>query len=170
MTFPLSEGQIPIYYNHFNTGRPATSDSDRFYRSAYIDLSIYPKYSFGYGLSYSKFDYSDLKVSATSLKGYQTLKASVHITNRGSYDGEEVVQLYIRDMVGSVVRPVKELKGFKKVMIKKSESIIVTFEITPESLKFYNDSLIYDWESGEFEIMIGPNAQDLLSSKINWEK
>ncbi len=170
MTFPLSEGQIPIYYNHFNTGRPATSDSDRFYRSAYIDLSIYPKYSFGYGLSYTKFQYSDLRVSATSLKGHQTLIASARITNRGNYDGEEVVQLYIRDMVGSVVRPVKELKGFKKVMIKKGESITVTFEITPESLKFYNDSLIYDWESGEFEIMIGPNAQDLLSSKINWEK
>jgi beta-glucosidase len=170
MTFPFSEGQIPIYYNHFNTGRPATSDSDRFYRSAYIDLSIYPKFSFGYGLSYTKFEYNDLKVSATSLKGRQTLIASARITNRGNYDGEEVVQLYIRDMVGSVVRPVKELKGFKKVMIKKGESITVTFEITPESLKFYNDSLIYDWESGEFEIMIGPNSSELLSKKINWEK
>lgn len=170
MSFPLSVGQIPIYYNHYNTGRPAMNDSDRFYRSAYIDLSLYPKYPFGYGLSYTKFDYSNLTLSATTLKGNQTLKANVTVTNSGNYDGEEVVQLYIRDLVGSVVRPVKELKGFQKVFLKKGASQTITFSITPENLKFYNDNLKYDWESGEFEIMVGTNSRDVISKTITWNK
>ena len=170
MSFPLTEGQIPIYYNYYNTGRPATSDSDRFYRSAYIDLSIYPKYSFGYGLSYSKFDYGDIKLSSRSLKGDQKLTASVSVTNTGKYDGTEVVQLYIRDMVGSVVRPVKELKGFQKIKLKAGETKTVSFTITTQDLKFYNDSLKYDWEAGDFEIMIGGNSRDVKSGKVNWSK
>jgi beta-glucosidase len=170
MSFPLTEGQIPIYYNYYNTGRPATSDSDRFYRSAYIDLSIYPKYSFGYGLSYSKFDYSDIKLSSRSLKGDQKLTASVTITNTGKYDGTEVVQLYIRDMVGSVVRPVKELKGFQKIELKAGETKTVSFIITTQDLRFYNDNLKYDWEAGDFEIMIGGNSKDVKTGKMNWSK
>lgn len=170
MSFPLSEGQIPIYYNHYNTGRPAMNDSDRFYRSAYIDLSLYPKYPFGYGLSYTHFAYSHFNLNATTLKGNQILKASITISNTGNYDGEEVVQLYIRDLVGSVVRPVKELKGFKKIFVKKGESQTISFDINPESLKFYDDNLKFDWEGGDFEIMIGPNSKDVITQKITWNK
>jgi beta-glucosidase len=170
MSFPGTEGQIPIYYNYYNTGRPATSDSDRFYRSAYIDFSIYPKFAFGYGLSYANFNYSNITLSNKSLKGNQKLTASVVVTNTGKYDGTEVVQLYIRDMVGSVVRPVKELKGFQKIILKAGESKTVSFTITTEDLKFYNNDLKYDWESGEFEIMIGTSSKDVKTAKLTWNK
>lgn len=161
VTFPLSEGQIPIYYNHYNTGRPAMNDSDRFYRSAYIDLSLYPKFPFGYGLSYSGFSYSDVKLSAPSFKTGQTLTASIVVTNTGDFDGEETVQLYIRDIVGSVVRPVKELKGFQKVFLKKGESKEVRFVISTEMLKFYNKDLKYIAEPGSFRLFIGGNSRDV---------
>lgn len=170
ITFPRSVGQIPIYYNHYNTGRPALNDSDRLSRSAYIDVSIDPKFPFGYGLSYTNFQYTNFQLSDTILKGNQTLNASITIANTGSYDGEEIVQLYIRDLVGSVVRPIKELKDFRKIFLKKGESKQVIFNITPDKLKFYDDKLNYDWESGEFEIMIGSNSKDLMSQKINWSK
>ena len=170
MSFPGTEGQIPIYYNYYNTGRPATSDSDRFYRSAYIDFSIYPKFAFGYGLSYTSFNYSNINLSSTSLKSDQKLTASAVVTNTGKYDGTEVVQLYIRDMVGSVVRPVKELKGFQKIILKAGESKTVSFTITIEDLKFYNNDLKYDWESGEFEIMIGTSSKDVKTAKLTWNK
>lgn len=175
MTFPRSLGQIPIYYNAKNTGRPLAQDKvdkcqfDRF-RSNYMDECNTPLYPFGYGLSYTKFNYSDVTVSNVNPKGNQTIQASVTVTNSGNYDGAEVVQLYIRDMVGSITRPVKELKGFQKVMLKKGESKKVTFDITQESLKFYNGDLKYDWESGEFDIMIGTNSEDVKHSKINWTK
>ncbi|WP_332452640.1 beta-glucosidase BglX [Chryseobacterium aquaticum] len=175
MTFPRSLGQVPIYYNAKNTGRPLAQDKvdkcqfDRF-RSNYMDECNTPLYPFGYGLSYTKFNYSDVTVSNVNPKGNQTIQASVTVTNSGNYDGAEVVQLYIRDMVGSITRPVKELKGFQKVMLKKEESKKVTFDITPESLKFYNGDLKYDWESGEFDIMIGTNSEDVKHSKINWTK
>lgn len=175
MTFPRSLGQVPIYYNAKNTGRPLSQDKvdkctyERF-RSNYMDECNTPLYSFGYGLSYTKFDYSDITVSNTNPKGNQTVQASVTVTNSGNYDGAEVVQLYIRDMVGSITRPVKELKGFQKVFLKKGESRKVTFDITPENLKFYNGDLKYDWEAGEFDIMIGTNSQDVRHSKINWTK
>ena len=175
MTFPRSLGQVPIYYNHKNTGRPLNPDKvdkceyERF-RSNYMDECNTPLYPFGYGLSYTKFDYSDITVSNANPKGNQTIQASVTITNSGNYDGAEVVQLYIRDMVGSITRPVKELKGFQKVFLKKGESKKVTFDITPESLKFYNGELKYDWEPGEFDIMIGTNSENVKHSKINWSK
>ena len=127
MSFPRDEGQIPIYYNHFNTGRPAKSDSDLNYVSAYIDLPNSPKFPFGYGLSYTTFSYSDIKLSTTSFKPGQTLTASIVVTNTGKYDGIETVQLYTRDLVGSVVRPVKELKGFQQVFLKAGESKTITF-------------------------------------------
>ncbi len=170
MTFPRTEGQIPIYYNHYNTGRPAKNNTDRNYVSAYIDLDNDPAYPFGFGLSYTTFQYSDVNVSATQLKGNQTLTASVTLTNSGNYDGEEVVQLYIRDLLGKVVRPVKELKGFQKIFLKKGESKTVSFNITPEDLKFYDDELNFDWESGEFDIMIGTNSAQVQTKRVNWEK
>lgn len=170
MTFPRNEGQIPIYYNHYNTGRPAKNNTDRNYVSAYIDLDNDPAYPFGFGLSYTTFQYSDVNVSATQLKGNQTFTASVTLTNSGNYDGEEVVQLYIRDLVGKVVRPVKELKGFQKIFLKKGESKTVSFNITPEDLKFYDDELNFDWESGEFDIMIGTNSAQVQTKRVNWEK
>jgi beta-glucosidase len=161
ISFPRTEGQIPIYYDHFKTGRPATSDSDRFYRSAYIDLSIYPKFPFGYGLSYSKFNYSDIRLSNTTMKANQSIKASITITNAGNYDGEETVQLYIQDVVGSVVRPVKELKGFQKIFLKKGESKQVSFAIDANKLKFYSSELKYIYEPGDFKVYIGGNSQDV---------
>ncbi|MGC5746582.1 beta-glucosidase BglX [Chryseobacterium sp. NFX27] len=170
MSFPRTEGQIPVYYNHYNTGRPAKNNTDRNYVSAYIDLDNDPKFPFGYGLSYTDFKYSDMVLNSANLKGNQTLNISVTITNTGKYDGEEVVQLYIRDLFGKVVRPVKELKGFQKVFIKKGESKKVDFKLTTEDLKFYDDQLNYDWESGEFDVMIGTNSQDVQTKRINWVK
>jgi len=175
MTFPRSLGQVPIYYNAKNTGRPLDQklvdkcEYQRF-RSNYMDECNTPLYPFGYGLSYTKFNYSDVTVSNANPKGNQTIQASVTVTNSGNYDGAEVVQLYIRDLVGTITRPVKELKGFQKVMLKKGESKKVTFDITPENLKFYNGDLKYDWEAGEFDIMIGTNSEDVKHSKINWTK
>lgn len=175
MTFPRSLGQVPIYYNAKNTGRPLDQklvdkcEYQRF-RSNYMDECITPLYPFGYGLSYTKFNYSDVTVSNANPKGNQTVQASVTITNTGNYDGAEVVQLYIRDLVGTITRPVKELKGFQKIMLKKGESKKVTFDITPEQLKFYNGDLKYDWEAGEFDIMIGTSSEEVKHSKINWTK
>ncbi|SMC34158.1 glycoside hydrolase family 3 N-terminal domain-containing protein [Chryseobacterium sp. YR221] len=170
MSFPRTEGQIPVYYNHFNTGRPAKNNTDRNYVSAYIDLDNDPKYPFGYGLSYTDFKYSDMILSAVSLTGNQTLNISVTVSNTGKYDGEEVVQLYIRDLFGKVVRPVKELKGFQKIFIKKGESKKVDFKLTPEELKFFDEDLNFDWESGEFDIMIGTHSQNVQTKRINWVK
>ncbi|AZA99096.1 beta-glucosidase BglX [Chryseobacterium joostei] len=175
MTFPRSLGQVPIYYNAKNTGRPLDQkltdkcEYQRF-RSNYMDECNTPLYSFGYGLSYTKFNYSDISVSNANPKGDQAIQASVTVTNTGNYDGAEVVQLYIRDMVGSITRPVKELKGFQKIFLKKGESKKVTFDITPENLKFYNGELKYDWESGDFDLMIGTSSDDVKHSKINWTK
>jgi beta-glucosidase len=175
MTFPRSLGQVPIYYNAKNTGRPLDQklvdkcEYQRF-RSNYMDECNTPLYPFGYGLSYSKFNYSDVTISNANPKENQTIQASVTVTNSGNYDGAEVVQLYIRDLVGTITRPVKELKGFQKVMLKKGESKKVTFDITPEQLKFYNGNLKYDWEAGEFDIMIGTNSEQVSHSKINWTK
>lgn len=170
MTFPRTEGQIPVYYNHYNTGRPAKNNTDRNYVSAYIDLDNDPKFPFGYGLSYTQFKYSDMILSSTDLKGNQTLTVSVNVANTGKYDGEEVVQFYIRDLFGKAVRPVKELKGFQKVFIKKGETKTITFTLTPENLKFYDDELNFDWESGAFDIMIGTDSQNVQTKRINWSK
>lgn len=170
-TWPQNVGQVPLYYNHKMTGRPLP-DGKWFqkFRSNYLDVSNDPVYPFGYGLSYTSFSYGDLKLSNNSLKGNQALTASITVTNSGQYDGKEVVQLYIRDVVGSVTRPVKELKGFQKINLKAGESKTVSFSITPEDLKFYNYDLKYDWEPGEFEIMIGGNSRDVKKGKINWIK
>lgn len=170
-TFPQNVGQVPIFYSHKNTGRPLPEGKwfEKF-RSNYLDVSNDPLYPFGFGLSYSTFEYSDITLSSPSLKGNQVLSASVTVTNTGRVGGKEVVQLYIRDLVGSVTRPVKELKGFQKVQINAGETKTITFNITPEDLKFYNYDLKYDWEPGEFEIMIGGNSRDVKKVKISWVK
>lgn len=170
-TWPQSVGQVPIYYNHKNTGRPLKPGVDfEKFRSDYLDISNEPLYPFGYGLSYSDFSYSDVKLDKTRAHGNETVTASVTLTNRGSVDGKEVVQLYLRSMTGSITRPVKELKGFKKVLVKAGESLTVSFALTPEDLKFYNSELKYDWEPGELMVMIGGNSRDLKVAKLRWDR
>ncbi|MFR0676740.1 beta-glucosidase BglX [Dysgonomonas mossii] len=166
-TFPQNVGQIPLFYNHKNTGRPLHEGRwfEKF-RSNYLDVSNDPLYPFGYGLSYTTFSYSDIKLSSTTLDAKGELTASVTVTNTGKYDGAEVVQLYIRDLVGSVTRPVKELKGFEKTFIKAGESKNVSFKITPELLKFYNYNLEYVFEKGDFDVMIGGNSSDVKSARF----
>ncbi|AXB56419.1 glycoside hydrolase family 3 N-terminal domain-containing protein [Flavobacterium fluviale] len=161
MTFPREVGQVPIYYNHFSTGRPAKTESETNYVSAYIDLKNSPKYPFGYGLSYTKFDYSGLKLSASKIKSNETIKVSFQLSNVGKAAGEEVVQLYLKDKFGSVVRPVLELKDFKKVKLNAGESKTMEFTIDKEKLSFYNDKLEWTAEPGDFEVMIGASSADI---------
>jgi beta-glucosidase len=167
-TFPFQVGQIPIYYNHLNTGRPM--DPGNKFTSKYLDIPNDPLFPFGYGLSYTSFEYSELKLNKKELKGDELLEVTVNITNRGKFDGEEVVQLYIQDPVASISRPVKELRNFKKIMIREGEQKAVTFRITPEDLKFYNSQLEYDWEPGEFIIQVGTNSQEVKMETVFWTK
>jgi len=169
MSFPQNVGQIPLYYNHKNTGRPLSKWFSKF-QSNYLDVSNDPLYPFGYGLSYSKFEYSNFAVSDTVLKGNKKLIASVEVKNTSATIGKEVVQMYIRDVVGSVTRPVEELKGFQKIELAAGEMKKVSFEITPELLKFYNTDLKYDWEPGEFQIMVGTNSREVQKLKVIWTK
>lgn len=167
-TFPLNVGQIPLYYNHKNTGRPM--DPNNKFTSKYLDSPNDPLYPFGYGLSYTTFSYGELTLNKTLLKGNETLQVSVNIKNTGKMAGEEVVQLYIRDLVASISRPVKELKDFTKIMLQPGEQRTVTFEITPDDLKFYNSDLEYDWEPGDFEVYVGTNSRDVKKAAFNWAK
>jgi len=170
-TWPQNVGQVPLYYNYKMTGRPLPEGKwFQKFRSNYLDVSNDPVYPFGYGLSYTSFSYSDIKLSSSSLKGNQTLTASVTVTNTGSKDGKEVIQLYMRDVIGTNSRPVKELKGFQKIELKTGESKTVSFNITTADLKYYNTDLKYDWEPGEFHIMIGGNSKDVKFAKVNWAK
>ena len=166
-TFPQNVGQIPLFYNHKNTGRPLQEGRwfEKF-RSNYLDVSNEPLYPFGYGLSYTTFAYSDIHLSSTEMSADGELTATVTVTNTGSRDGAEVVQLYIRDLVGSVTRPVKELKGFEKIFLKAGESRKVSFSITPELLKFYNYDLQFVCEPGDFDIMIGGNSRDVKKARF----
>jgi beta-glucosidase len=159
VTFPQSVGQIPIYYSHFNTGRPVTSDNIP--NTSYIDLSVYPKFEFGYGLSYTTFQYSNLQLNKKKLKADETIEVSVTIVNTGKYDGEEIVQLYLHDKVGSVIRPVKELKDFRKIALKTGESRTIKFTIDKEKLSFYNQQLNWVAEPGEFDLMVGASSADI---------
>ncbi|MGO4821972.1 MULTISPECIES: beta-glucosidase BglX [unclassified Flavobacterium] len=161
MSFPRDEGQLPIYYNHFNTGRPAPNESATNYVSAYIDLKNSPKFPFGYGLSYTTFDYSDLKLSTKKLKSSEILEVTMTIKNSGKFTGEEVVQLYIRDKVGSVVRPILELKDFQKIKLNAGESKTVRFNIDKEKLSFYNNEVNWVVEPGDFDLMIGSSSADI---------
>jgi beta-glucosidase len=170
MSFPQNVGQIPLYYNHKNTGRPLTGKWFSKFQSNYIDVSNEPLYPFGFGLSYTSFEYGAMQLSSKQLKGNQKLRVTIPVKNTGKYTGKEVVQLYIRDEVGTITRPVKELKGFEKIELAAGETKEVVFEITTELLKFYNSDLKFDWESGDFQIMVGPNSRDVKAVKINWVK
>jgi beta-glucosidase len=167
-SFPRNLGQIPIYYNHKNTGRPMDPASK--FTSKYLDSPNDPLYPFGFGLSYTTFEQGDIKVSKNQLKGNDHLQVSITLSNTGKIAGEEVVQLYIQDPVASISRPVKELKDFRKIMMKAGEKSEIIFEITVDDLKFYNGDLQYDWESGDFILHIGTNSRDVQSVTINWTK
>lgn len=165
MTFPRSVGQVPIYYNMKNTGRPI---SDNKYTSKYLDIPNTPLYPFGYGLSYTTFEYSDIEMDKNSMGDDDKITASITVKNIGKYAGEEVVQLYIRDLVGSVTRPVKELKGFQKINLGPGESKKVDFEITPEKLAFYRRDMTFGVEPGEFKVFIGTNSVDVKEAEFEF--
>ncbi|MBX9808672.1 MAG: glycoside hydrolase family 3 C-terminal domain-containing protein [Flavobacteriaceae bacterium] len=160
MSFPRNVGQLPIYYNHKNTGRPylGPTDPEQKYKSQYTDVGNSPLYPFGFGLSYTTFEYSNCKLSSNKIKFGEKLNISVEVKNTGNYEGQEVVQLYIRDLVGSVTRPVKELKGFEKISLKKGETKTVSFEISSDDLKFYNLNMKNEAEAGSFEVFVGENS------------
>ena len=159
MTFPRSVGQIPIYYNTKNTGRPFNAAEK--YTSKYLDIPNTPLYPFGYGLSYTTFRYGPVRLSKSTITAADPLKATVTITNNGQFDGDETAQLYIRDMVGTVTRPIKELKGFQKVFFKAGETKTITFTITANDLKFYDINMKYTNEPGDYKLFIGTNSQDV---------
>ena len=160
VTMPRNVGQIPIYYNHLNTGRPNPKWFSK-YTSNYLDVPNDPLFPFGYGLSYTTFNYSPMTLSSDSMTTSGNITATVTVTNTGNREGTEVVQLYIRDMVGSIARPVQELKGFERISLKPGESRVVNFTINADLLKFYNKDLEYVCEPGEFDVMIGPNSRDV---------
>jgi beta-glucosidase len=169
MTFPRNVGQIPVYYNNYNTGRPLPG-GEWFtkFTSNYLDIPNDPVYPFGYGLSYTTFAYGDIVLSDTTLNASETLKVSVDVTNSGNCAGKEVVQLYIRDLVGSIVRPLKELKGFRKIYLEPGQTKTVNFELSTDDLKFYNFDLNYVWEPGAYNIMVGGNSRDVQSVRVVW--
>ena len=167
VTMPKSVGQIPIYYNHLSTGRPlAEGKWFTKFQSNYLDIDNEPLYPFGYGLSYTTFKYGDLVLDKTSMTQADSIRATITVTNTGNFDGDEIVQLYICDVVGSVSRPVKELKGFSRISLKKGETKTVNFVIDADKLKFYNSTLDYVCEPGEFKVMVGPNSRDLQSKNF----
>lgn len=172
ISFPRNVGQIPIYYNHKNTGRPylGLTDAEQKYKSRYTDVDNSPLYPFGYGLSYTTFAYSNLKISNAKPKFKEKIKITVDVTNTGNYDGAEVVQLYVKDAVGSVTRPVRELKGFEKIQLKKGEKKTVTFEISSEDLKFYNIDMKNTAEPGDFTIFVGGNSNADLQQNFELVK
>lgn len=168
MSFPQATGQCPIYYNHYNTGRP--HESNVRYVSRYQDIPTESYYPFGYGLSYSKFIYSCLNLSNKVLTKDSKIKVSVKIKNDSNRIGEEIVQLYIQDLVAKVVRPVKELKAFQKVVILPKQEKEVTFEISEDMLKFWDENLRYDSENGDFKVYIGTNSEDTLFDTFSFKK
>lgn len=167
-TMPKSVGQIPLYYNHLNTGRPLEEGKwfSKF-RSNYLDIDNDPLFPFGYGLSYVTFSYGKPRLSSDTLTMGGSLTLTVDVTNTGDRDADEVVQLYLRDLVGSLSRPVKELKGFKRINLKKGETKTVSFTVTPDDLMFYNQQLEYKCEPGDFNIMVGPNSRDVQTLKFS---
>jgi beta-glucosidase len=169
-TFPRNVGQIPIYYNHKSTGRPYNGNPGVKYVSRYLDAPDSPLFPFGFGLGYTSFSYSDVKLSKRSLEGNETLVATIDVTNTGKRAGEETVQLYITEPVASVSRSVEELRGFQKVNLQPGQEREVSFRITPEDLKFYNSDLVYDWEPGDFVIRIGSDSSQVHSATVHWSK
>jgi beta-glucosidase len=171
MTWPQNVGQVPIYYSHKNTGRPLP-DGQWFqkFKSNYLDVSNEPLYPFGYGLSYTNFDYGNLVLSADSISMDGTLKVSVEVANTGDRKGKEVVQLYTRDLVGSITRPVKELKGFQKIELAPGESKIVTFSLTADDLAFYHQDMSFYAEPGDFKVFVGPSSAEGLEADFSLTK
>lgn len=167
MSFPRAEGQIPIYYSYKNTGRPSLDENDKKYRSAYQDIPNSPRYAFGYGLSYTQFSMTDLKLNKTTMKQNDSILVSLTITNTGKFSGEEVVQLYLRDLFATVTRPVKELKDFQKVYLKPGESKKLTFIIDKDKLSFYDQQMQWKAEAGDFKLMVG-NASDHIELQQNF--
>jgi len=165
-TFPRNTGQIPLYYNAKKTGRPF--DADNKYTSKYLYTPNEPLYPFGYGLSYTDFEYSDIDISHQTLKPGEQLTATVTLTNTGDFAGKEVAQCYIRDLVGSVTRPVKELKGFEMVELQPGEAKEVTFTITPAMLKFYNQQMEYVAEEGAFKLFIGTSSENVREASFTY--
>ena len=166
MTFPRSVGQIPVFYYEKNTGRPIYLPNDK-YKSKYLDSPNEPLYPFGYGLSYTDFKYSNLILSSPKMKKGHTIDATVTVTNIGSRTGEETVQLYIRDLIGSVTRPVKQLKGFQKLVLAPGESRTVTFTIDDEMLSFWRHDMTFGMEDGDFKVMVGGSSSDLLQTSFS---
>ncbi len=168
VSMPRATGQEPLYYNHLSSGRPVEEGAKRYYkfRNNYLDVRNDPLYPFGYGLSYTTFEYGEPRLSAATMERNGGVKATVTVKNTGDRDADEVVQLYIRDRVASISRPVKELKGFQRIHLKAGESREVTFDITPDMLKFYNSELRHVLEPGDFSIMTGPDSRRLKTVKL----
>lgn len=167
MSFPYAVGQVPVYYNHFQTGRPIkASEPDNRYTSKYLDIPNEPLFPFGFGLSYTTFSYGELTISSDQLTKESSIEVKVTVTNTGSYAGEEVVQLYIRDISGEVVRPMKELKGFKKLELAAGESQEVTFTITEEQLRYHHSDLSFSSDKGQFALFVGSNSRDVAERRF----
>ncbi|WP_317047337.1 glycoside hydrolase family 3 C-terminal domain-containing protein [Lutibacter citreus] len=164
-SFPIVVGQCPIYYNYKNTGRPIRKDDFK-WQTKYLDVPNKPLYPFGYGLSYTNFEYSNLVVNKKEVNFNEELEISVTLKNIGKYDGAEVVQLYVRDLFGSVTRPVKELKGFEKVMLKSGEEKIITFKLTSDDLRFHNIDMNFVAEPGDFKVFVGGNSNDVIETEF----
>ena len=168
MTFPRNVGQIPIFYNSKNTGRPINPENPyEKYKSNYLDSPNTPLYPFGYGLSYTSFSYSDIKLNKESFGLSDKIIASVDVTNTGERNGEEIVQLYVRDLVGDVTRPVRELKGFKKVHLNKGETVNVTFMLSTGELSYYHQDMSFSTDPGDFELFIGTNSVETKKISFN---
>lgn len=168
MTFPRNVGQLPIYYNYKNTGRPSTDNPESVFWSHYIDVEKTPQYPFGFGLSYSKFEYSNLKLDKNSFEKGGKITVTVNVKNNSKVNGKEVVQLYIRDLVASVTRPVRELKGFELTEIKAGETKTITFTIDEKTIEFYSANKKFEAESGDFQIFVGGDSMTKMEAKFNF--
>jgi beta-glucosidase len=171
MSFPYSVGQVPVYYNHFNTGRPKDApDAQEYFVSRYLDIPNEPLFPFGFGLSYTTFAYSEAKLSAKLMTSETPLVVSVFVTNTGEIAGEDIVQLYVRDITGDVVRPLKELKAFQNILLDPGETKEVTFTLTEEQLRYHHADLQYISDAGAFEVYVGPNSRDVIVLPFELEK
>lgn len=168
MTFPRNVGQLPIYYNYKNTGRPSTDNPESVFWSHYTDIENTPLYPFGYGLSYSKFEYSNLKLDSKNLSKNGKIKVSVDVKNNSTVDGKEVVQLYIRDLIASATRPVRELKGFELTEIKAGQTKTIIFTIDEKTIEFYSARKIWEAEPGDFQLFVGGSSMATLQADFNY--
>jgi beta-glucosidase len=166
MSFPRNVGQIPVYYNHKNTGRPQPEGEGQKFRSNYLDVSNDPLFPFGYGLSYTSFSYGDISLNKKQIHPTEKLEIKITVTNSGNYDGEETVQLYVQDVYASIAQPVRQLKGFQKVFLKKGETKELSFRLTTQDLKFFNRDLKQVFEPGDFNVFVGTNSHDVKKASF----